>query len=799
MTFLRENRLALRALRRQPSTTWTAIAVMSLGIGAVTAVFSVLKGVLLTPLPYTDAARLVLLRADLQGYAHQPLLTNIEYYTLRERRDLFDRVAAIVESTGNLTAPDEMAPLTAAAISDNFLETLGVAPLLGRSVSADEPRGVVISHGLWLRHFNADPNIVGRPIEINETRRPVMGVLPASFTLHLGPGVRVPPHVDVFYYRGRGYDDDPFRGNIVVARLRPGVDAATASAAVDAIAVSLVATHPSRYPAGTVRVSLNTLDQEVSREIRPALLAVAGAVAFVLLAACANLTNLLIARVAGRSRELAIRASIGASRVDLARQFVAEALVIGACGAAGGLVLAKWLVEVLLLLAPAALPRRDEIVVDLSVAAFAIAASLAAALAVNMLPLIHAVRIDVAARLKQDALTWQNARLSRGLLVAGQLALSLVLLAGFALVAHAFVNLRAVPLGFEPDRAAAMQLSLHSERFNQGTLDEARQLRLRFYQQLRDAVRGISGVEQFGAGFPAPMSNMSMVQPFMVAPGTAERSADGVIALAGFLEALQVPLVEGRYFTTDDDNRPVIIVDESLAKELWPGQSAIGRQLYMITISGVLPREIVGVVGHVQMQGVRDAGMPQIWVTYATRTYAQLNAVVRAATPEGAVSLVDREAQRLGSGRPVRDARTLSDAVATASADTRFAVFVLGVFGGLGLLLTAIGVYGAAANALVRRTREIAVRIALGAERQRIFRLAVGETAAWTGAGLLTGLAGAWAVTRYLETLLFEVTATDPLTFAAAAALLAVTALAAAAIPALRASRVDPTLAMRAE
>jgi putative ABC transport system permease protein len=799
MTFLREIRLALRSLRRQPSTTWTAIAVMALGIGAVTAVFSVLKGVLLTALPYPDPARLALLRADLQGYVHQPLLTNIEYYALRDRLDLFDGVAAMVESTGNLTAPGEMAPLTAAAISDTFLETLGVSLLLGRSVSSREPRGVVISHELWQRHFNGDPNIVGRQIEINEARRPVVGVLPASFRLHLGPGIRVPPHVDVFFYRGRGYDDDPFRGNIVVARLRRDVEAATASTALDTLAGSLVTTHPSRYPAGSVRLSLHTLDHEVAREIRPALLAVAGAVALVLLAACANLANLLIARVAGRSRELAIRASIGASRADLARQFVAEALVIGACGAAGGLVLAKWAVEVLLQLAPATLPRRDEIVLDASIAAFAVTASLTAALAVNMLPLIHAIRMDVAARLKQDALTWHNARLTRGLLVAGQLALSLVLLAGFALVARAFVNLRSVPLGFEPDPAAAMQISLNSQRFNIGTLDDARLARLGFYQQLRESVRGISGVEQFGAGFPTPMSNVSMAQPFLVAPGTPERTADGVIALAGFLEALGVPLVEGRYFTTDDDNRPVIIVDESLAKELWPGQSAIGRQLHMITISGILPREIVGVVRHVQMQGVRDAGMPQIWVTYATRAYAQLNAVVRAANPEAAVSLVDREAQRLGSGRPVRDARTLSDAVATASADTRFAVFVLGVFGGLALLLAAIGVYGTAANALVRRTREIAVRIALGAEPHRIFRLAVGETAAWTAGGLLTGLAGAWAVTRYLETLLFEVKATDPLTFGAAAALLAATALAAAAIPALRAARVDPTLAMRAE
>lgn len=800
MSLVRDLRIALRILRRQPSYAWSAIAVMALGVAAVSAVLSVLQGVLLTPLPYREPGRVVLLRADAPGFSRQALLTPAEFAALRDRIDLFASVAAIVGTSANLTTPGDMAPLTAAAMSDNFLDTLGVAPVLGRSVAAgDGSRAVNISHGLWQRRFQGDPGILGRQIDVNNRPATVVGVLPASFKLHLGPGVHVPSSVDVFYLRGRGYDEDPVRGNVVIARLKTGVTPAAAAAAVDAMTESLAAATPVGFQGAPARLSLTTIDREVASQVRPALLAIAGAVAFVLLAACANLANLLVARVAGRGRELAIRASIGASRPQLVRQFLAEGLVIGALGATGGVLLAQWAVDVLIQFAPAALPRRDEIVFDPRVAAVAVAVSLLSAMVVSALPLWHAIRSETATRVKQDARNWQNARVTRGGLIAAQLALSLILLAGFGVVARAFVNLRAVPLGFEPRGAATLSVSLDGQRFNAGTLDEARLGRLAFYQQLRSAARDLPGVQQFGAGFPLPMSGMSMVQPFVVEPGQPQRMADGVIALAGYLEALQVPLVEGRYFSTEDDNRPVIIIDDSLASELWPSQSAIGRQLEIVTISGSLKREVIGVVGHVQFQGLRQAGMPQIWMTYATRTYSQLNAVVRAETPLPLVSGIGREAQRLGSGRPIRDPQLLAEAVANASADTRFAVLVLGVFGALALLLAVVGVYGVVSNALVRRTREIAVRIALGAEASRILGLAIRETAAWTAAGLMAGIAGALLLTRYLETLLFQVTPTDAITFAIAAGFLGIVAVAAAAIPAVRASRVDPMLAMRAD
>lgn len=791
--------MAVRVLRRQPLYAWAAITVMTLAVAAVTAVFSVLHGVLLTPLPYREPDRVALLRADLQGYEQEPLLTSMEFAALRDRTDLFEGVAAIVEANGSLTTPGEMEPLSAAAISDNFFEVLGIAPLLGRSVTSADTRVVAIGYDFWQRRFNGDPAIIGRRIDIDSASMLVVGVLPA-FQLQLGPGVRIPAVVDVFYPRGRGYENDPFRGNVVIARLGSGIAPGAADAAVHALGTNLAATQPARYQTGPVRLSLHPLDREVARQARPALLAVAGAVAFVLVAACANLANLALVRLSGRGRELAIRASIGASRSQLARQFLAESIVIGGLGAAGGLVVAYWAVDALLLFAPATLPRRDAIVVDRTVAAFAIVVALLSTLLVSAMPLWHAIRIDIAARLKHDAASWASARITRGAMVAAQLALSLVLLAGFGLVARAFLNLRSVPLGFDPARTATMYVSINGQRFGTGTIEEARRRRLEFYGELRTSVRALPGVEQFGVGFPSPMSDITIVQPFVTAPGEAERTAEGVVAFEGFLETLQVPLVEGRLFTAIDHDRPVIIIDEQLARELWPGQSAIGRTLHIIRFDRqLLPREIVGVVRHLQTQGLRSTGLPQIWMTYATRSPAQLNAVVRAEAPLTLMPAIDRAAQRLGSGRPMRDGRLLSDVVAERSADTRFAVIVLGVFGGLALLLAAIGIYAVVANAMVRRTREMAVRVALGAGARRILALAMAETAAATTTGLAAGLAGAFVVTRYLETLLFRIDARDALTFAIAAMLLGAIALAAAALPAVRAARVDPMLAMRVD
>jgi putative ABC transport system permease protein len=803
VTFLRDLRHGVRILAKNPAFAIAALGVMALGIGASTAVFSVLRGVLLTPLPYREPNRLVLFRVDLPGYAHQPALTSDEFLALREQSDLFDSVDAIVESDGNLTSPDDMAALNAVSISDTFFETIGVPLALGRPVARRDVgnlRSVNISYELWQRRLQGDPAVLGRHIEINNNPMTIAGVLPRGFKAYFGPGASVPPQVDVWYPRGKGYDDDPFRGQVVVARLKRGVSLDTARAAVDALATNLVAAHPSTYRTGAMRLSLETLDREVASDVRPALLAVAGAVAFVLLVACANLTNLLLARASARTRELAVRISIGASRRRILAQLAAEGLAIGAFGAGGGLLLAQWGVEGLLLIAPAALPRREAIGVDTTVAAFAIVASLLCALLVSLVPAWQATKSDVAGMLKQDPASSRSTGTMRGLLVASQLALSLVLLVGAGLMARAFVSLRFVSLGFDPSQVATMYVSLHAGRFGTGTIEEARARRVVFYHQLLESARSVPGVQEIGAGFPIPLGAESMVQRVSLGPGLPERSTEGFISLAGYLDTLRVPIVAGRYFTAADDNQPVVIVDERLASELWPHQSAIGRRLLIVLAVGP-PKAVavVGVVAHVQTQTLRSTGLPQVWMTYATRSYAQLDLIVRASNPMALVPALEQAVQRAGSGRPVRDIRMLDEYVANASADTRFALFVLGAFAVLAVVLAAIGVYGVVSYATARRTREIAVRLALGADGPRIVLLVVRDGFGWTAAGIGTGLLGALVLSRYLSSLLFHVGARDPITYLGVAFLLGAIAVVATALPAIRAVRVDPMLALRTE
>ena len=388
----------------------------------------------------------------------------------------------------------------------------------------------------------------------------------------------------------------------------------------------------------------------------------------------------------------------------------------------------------------------------------------------------------------------------RGLLSAGQLALSLVLLIGAGLMGRAFVSLRSVPLGFEPDRALTMTISLHGQRFNPGTLDEARAVRREFYRQLADAVRQIPGVEQAAVGYPVPLKGISMVQRFALNPSEPERQAEAVIAFSGYLESLRVPLLAGRTFTRADDALPVAIVDERLAREAWPNQSAVGQRLALLSnISAARWVEVIGVAGHVQSQGPRTPGLPQLWMTYASRSYAGLDIVVRGSNPAAFVGPVKDAVQRLGAGRPVHNVRLMSEYAADASAETRFALFVLGAFAVLALILSIIGVYAVVAYATARRRREIAVRLALGADSARIVSLVMRQGAVWIAAGLLAGLVGARLLTGYVSGLLFKVTQNDVVTFAGVAIGLTAIALLATAIPALRASRIDPMLALKAE
>lgn len=785
-----------RSLRRHPVFACGAIAILVLGVGATTAVFSVLRGVLIAPLPYRDPEQLVVLRSQVGDGVSAPMLTSLEFAALQAQTDVFAAVAAIVQSDGNLTAAEQMAPLTAAAVSDTALETLGVVPAIGRGPQrGDAGRAITISHAMWQRYFGGDPSIVGRTIEVNNRPLTVVGVLPGDFTLYLGSDVGVAPRLDVLFHRSTGYDEDPFRGNVIVARVRQGVAIATVQAAVTTVAQRLVAEHPESYRTGPLRLSVAPMQAAVVSDARPALIAAAGAVALVLVVACANLANLLLVRAATRAREIAVRLAIGASRRDIVRQLIVEGVVLGAIGAAGGWTLAHWGVAGLLALAPAALPRREAIAVDAGVALFAVAVALVCAVIVSLVPAQYGSSGDIQRHLGREAVRTGR---TRGLLLAAQLALSVMLLVGASLLAQAFVSLRAVPLGFEPADAVTMAVALDGQRFRGSSPAETRGLRQAFYDQLVERVRGVPGVRAAGVGFPLPLSGVAMSQRVSLGPAARERDVDGFIALAGYVEALAVPLIAGRSLTPADNDRAVVLVDEHLARELWPGQSAVGQRLLMVSaVDAPLWTEVVGVVAHMRARSPRAPGPPQVWMTYAVRAYAQLDLVVRGADPLAAVPPAMTAVQQLAAGRPVRSVRRLDDQVAEASADTRFALLVIGVLAVIAVLLAAVGVYAVVAYGMARRTREMAVRRALGASRSRLIGLVLGEGARWAVAGLAAGLAGAAVVSRALTSLLFGVGPHDGATFAAVAALLVVVALSAAALPALEASRVDPALALR--
>jgi predicted permease len=802
---IRDLRFAWRLLARNPAFAFASLTVMAIGIGATTAVFTVVRGVLLRPLPYRQPDRVVLFRADGPGISAEPLVTGEELAAIRARTDLFESVAVINESPTSITTADDMEEVTGVSASDNFLDTLGMKPLLGRTVNRGDfgeqwVSSVVVSYELWQRHWHGDRDVIGQPIEINNIPMIIVGVMPRGFRLYLGSEARIPTRVDIWFPRGAGYDEPRVRVGLAIARLKDGVPLSRARGELGSTIARLVASSPASYPAGPVTLSMTTLDQDVVSGVRPALLAVAGAVAFVLLVGCANLTNLLLARASARTRELAVRTSIGATRGQIARQLIAEGLVLGAIGAAGGLLLAQWGVDGLLQLAPAALPRRETVVIDAGVGAFAAAISFATALLATLPPLWQATRSDVTTMLKNDPGSSPGARLTRGALVASQLALSLVLLVGAGLMIRAFVSMRNVPLGFDPSHAVTMNVQMQSARFSGATSDESRVKRLAFYHALTDATRQIPGVQQAGVGLFVPLSGGPITQRYATGPGAPERPADAVIALAGFLETLRVPLLEGRYFTREDDLRPVAIVDRQLAAETWPNQSPIGRRLLLPNpYAPAVWLEVVGVVEHVQLDGLRSRALPELFVTYATRQYSGLNVVARGPNPAALIPAVEAAVQNLGPGRPVHDVRLIEDYVADASADTRFALFVLGAFAALAVVLTAIGVYGVVAYATARRTREIAVRLALGASPHGLVGLVVRDGAVWTIVGLAAGLAGAAVLTRYLNALLFKVGPHDAATFLAVGMLLAVVAIAASVVPALRAIRVDPMLALRSE
>src|SRR5262245_623998 len=796
-------RYGARMLLKNPGFTTVAIFTLALGIGANTAIFSVANGVLLKPLPYKDPERLAFIRSDWRGVSGQAGVAAAEVVDFRQQGKLFEGFEFIGPNNSSLTG-DNMEKLRSATITERFFPLLGVQPFLGSLPDkVSKVWDVVISYELWQRRFGGDQQIIGRKIEVNNFHPTVVGVMPPGFRIHLGSDTNLPDQVDLFFLGslddGGSMADRQNHDYATIARLKPGVSFAQAQSELDAIAAGLAQQHPKVYENSSLKFHLVPLHQDLARNAKPAILALLGAVGFVLLIACANVANLVLTRTDTRTKELAIRCAMGAGRRRILRQLITENLLLALLGGAGGLLVAAWGVELLLLLRPANLPRQTEIRIDGAALVVTLLVSLLAGVALGVIPAWQALKADVNEGLKEGGRQSSRGRgrLRNGLVVA-EVALSLVLLAGAGLMIRTFAKINRLDWGFNPDKLLTLQVNLQPRGFPEVAN------RWQFYQQALEKVRTMPGVESVSGVSTLPLTTDGMISSYALDEAAATPlSASSHTVLPDYFRTMGIRLISGRDFTSleIEQKLPLVIVDANLARSAWPDENPVGKKLlWRPRARGQQWLEVVGVAEHTKAGGFRDEGRPQLYLPYQSYPVFDMSLVVRGkADPLALGPTIKREIEQLGTRRPAHTIRAMSDSVSGQMAETRFTLTLIGVLAAIALLLCLVGLYGVIAYGVGQRTHEIGVRMALGASPGDVLRLVLGQGTATVAVGVAAGLMGALALTRALGGLLFGVSARDPLTFVVVALLLIIVALAACYLPARRATRVNPVEALRHE
>jgi len=799
-------RFGARVLRKSPGFTAVAVLTLGLGIGANTAIFSLVDGILLRPLPYADPGRIVVF---LQSYPSVGLtrwgISQYLFASFREQAQSFERSAAHSSVGVTLTGLDEPLRLQAALVTAGFFQVLGVNPALGRTFLPEEDvRGkntvCILSHRQWRTRFGGDASIVGKPLRINETTLLVVGVMPPEFHF---------PSKDTDLWIPLGLDPQRRFGFMYsgIARLKDRVSAAQAEAEMTAIQGSLARQTENPPPPGAdLKMIVMPLHQAVTRQARTPLLVLLGAVGLVLLIACANIASLLLGRLTARKREIAMRVALGASRQRIAAQLLTESLLLALLGAMAGSVLAVWLVRLISRLPLEGIPRVAEIQVNGTALLFTAAVALATSFLFGLAPAVRAYRFGVGHGLREagrSASSVSGHRLNHSL-VAAQVALSLVLLIGAGLLLKSFVRLLAVNPGFRADNLLTMRISL-SER----SYDSPEKM-IQFYEALIGRVSGLPGVRAAGLISKLPVQTDGgdadgYVIEGQEAPGPVQPNALMHVAFPGYFQALGIPLLRGRDFAAADtgDTEPVAIVDDTLARAYWPDGNALGKRIrFGWDTSGRAWMTIVGVAGNVKHSGLVAAGYPHVYMpsTQRVQRIQQMHLVVRTlGDPSPAAAAIRAQVRELDANVPVFAVRTMEQIVAGSLNSQRLTNLLMGSFAAAALLLAAVGIYGVMSLNVTGRTQDFGIRMALGAQRGDIFRLVIGQGMKITAAGAAVGLLGAAGFSRFLQTLLFEVSPADPLTFAAVTAVLCGTAFAACYLPAGRATRVDPMVALRHE
>jgi putative ABC transport system permease protein len=799
---LQDIRYALRTLVRSPGFTLTAVAALAIGIGANTAIFTVVNGVLLAPLPYPRSQDLMMVWESKPSRGWSKFaVAPANFLDWRREAKSFDSMVALNRANLIDTGGGEPTARLGMAVTEGFFDLIRTQPARGRAFDAPEfktgsDRVAILSDPLFQTRFGGRPDILDQPLTLNGTPYTVVGVMP--------PGFRMPSGAEILIPMAFSAEDANMRGGhylSVMARLRDAVTAAAADQEMKALARRLENDHQDTNNGWTARVT--PLYEQVVGGVRPALLMLTAAVGFVLLIACANVANLLLARAETRRAEIAVRAALGAGQGRLVRQLLTESLVLAVLGGALGLLLAFWGIDLLRALRPDGLPRLEAIRLDSGALLFTGAVAVLTGVLFGTLPALLGSRPRISETLKEGgrALAPSAGRRLRATLVSAQVALSLVLLTGAGLQVRSLMRLLDVDPGFDPAGVVSVKVSLPEEKYPDGPKQVA------YFDRAIEAIRALPGVEFAAVTSAVPLSEDQIIFSIEEIDGKPEaapgdhQSAHWYTVSPDYFRAMRLPLKRGRLFSeTDREGAPrVALINESFAKRMFPGEDPVGRRL-RIGIQGNTWREIVGVVGDVRHDGLdRDATM-QMYEPQAQRPWNEMSFVVRTASPPAGLAPAVREALRgVDRDQPVSSAVTVDEIVARSTAQRRFSLLLLTMFASIALVLTAIGLYGVVSYFVSLRTREIGVRLALGATRREILGLVLRQGMTLTALGVGAGLLGALAMTRLLTGLLFGISATDPLTFAATAAMVVAVTLCATAFPAWRAARVNPGLALRCE
>ena len=818
---LNDIRYGLRQLIKHPAFTIIAILTLALGIGANTAIFSVVNAVLLKPLPFPEPDQLIAIGMTdtrQKGDTNLSTVSYPDFFDFRDQNRTLASSAVYRDRSFALTSEEGATSLRGVKVSAEFFDVLGIKPKMGRTFVRDDEQGgggpggfkVIISDDFWRKHLGSDPNVLGRTLLLDRRQHTIVGVMPARFQFPI-QNDPLDFYVSIAEDAANPDGSTPAtkqRGNHslqAIARLKPGVTIARAQSDLSSIAAMLT----KQYPESNTHFGVLTkpLREEMIGDVRTALYILFGAVVCVLLIANANVANLLLARASARGKEIALRAAMGASRARIIRQLLTESVLLAGLGGAFGLLLAQWGTDALIQTVPENIPRITNIQLDAPVLLFTLLVSLATGIIFGLVPAWQASHVDLNSSLKAGTRTGgggEGKGRVRNALIMAEVALALVLLIAAGLLIQSFARLGRVQPGLRTERLLTARVGLPDAAYPKNENIIA------FFEQFMPRVRAIPGAESASAILPLPLSGSNMVTSFDIEesplPKGQRPGAPIRIIETDYFKTMGIPVRQGRVFDERDrmESTPVVIVNERFAQKYFPGKNVIGKRIqpgFSADDSGEKIREIVGVVGNVKHLSLKNEDSPEMYLPHAQMPFQVMSIVIRTSVsnPNAIANSLRKELAAMDATIPLTNVRVFDEYISRSLARPRFNTLLLSIFAGTALVLTAIGIYGVLAYSVAQRTSEIGIRIALGAGKSSIFRLIVGQAMTLVGISLVLGLAGAFAATRLLSSLLFGVGASDPGTFAGIVLLVSVVAFVAAWLPARRATRVDPIIALRAE